>query len=177
LVVLALSVACLGWLAGTAFLFDVPARMVDLLRFAVPGIVLAAIAWGLHGSPIVRKRVVTRIGANLMLISALAFAVQGIVAFDPADPHSFASRLRVAAWSVSWLAFIPGAPMLAMAFGRRFAAWSIPASAIMCVPGLMDAFPAMAMHAGLVGLAFYPTWFAWWCFAASRLPAFSRGAT
>lgn len=165
-----LAVAFLSWLAGTVFLFDLPARAADLLRFLVPGIALVWIAWRLRTWPAMQGRV-ARIGTNLLLVSATAFAMQGLFAFDPADPEAFASRMRAGAWAISWIAFIPGAPFYASALGRKFASWSIVAAAIACTPVLQELLPTVAAYARFL---FMPTWFAWW-FAAALRP-FSRSA-
>jgi hypothetical protein len=169
-VLLAIAVAFLSWLVGTVFLFDIPGRVADWLRFLIPGVVLVAIAWRLRAWPATQGRI-ARIGMDLLLVSAAAFAAQGLLAFDPADPDAFTSRMRAGAWAISWIAFIPGAPFYAGALGRKFALWSIVAATVMCTPALQESLPTITAYARFL---FMPTWFAWWFSAALR--PLSRGA-
>src|SRR3546814_8885709 len=58
-----------------------------------------------------------RIGAWLALLSALAFAAQGLLPLDPRDLESDASRMHATMWTLWWVALLPAAVLLA--FGSR----------------------------------------------------------
>src|SRR3546814_11178571 len=57
------------------------------------------------------------IGAWLALLSALAFAAQGLLPLDPRDLESDASRMHATMWTLWWVALLPAAVLLA--FGSR----------------------------------------------------------
>ena len=99
-----------------------------------------------------------------MQFSALGFALQGL--FDPGDTQGL--RRHAFAWSLWWLAFLPGA--LLQAFGgrrdRAFAAGCVAAALL--VPALSLIGPALSGPAA-AKLAAIATWAAWWLFAAWRL--------
>jgi hypothetical protein len=139
----------------------------DLLRFVVPGAVLA---WASRRLP--AHSPVERIGGHLLLVSALAFAAQGLFAFDIADPDAGSSRMRALAWTLWWVAFAPGALLQAAARSRAFVAGSLFAVAAVCLPALLPVPRAAMPFAQWLAV---PTWFAWW-FAAARRVALSRGA-
>src|SRR3546814_11263441 len=58
-----------------------------------------------------------RIGAWLALLSALAFAAQGLLPLDPRDLEADASRMHATMWTLWWVALLPAAVLLA--FGSR----------------------------------------------------------
>lgn len=93
------------------------AAAFNLLGFIVPGLLLAALAWRL------RERydalgAAARIGAWLCALSALAWAGQGLLRLDPTDLDAHASRLHATSWMLWWLAFVPGAALLALGARR-----------------------------------------------------------
>ncbi|MBN7134780.1 hypothetical protein A7A76_08610, partial [Lysobacter enzymogenes] len=105
----------------------------NLLGYIGPGLALAWVAWGLAGAAR-GLRAPARIGAWLWLWSALAWAAQGVVSLDPQDLDAHASRLHALAWMLWWLAFAPGAVLLAYAslaapHWRRFGAIALAAAA------------------------------------------------
>jgi len=105
----------------------------NLLGYIVPGLALAWVAWGLAGAAR-GLRAPARIGAWLWLWSALAWAAQGVASLDPQDLDAQASRLHALAWMLWWLAFAPGAVLLAYASlaaprWRRFGAIALAAAA------------------------------------------------
>ena len=165
-------IAFASWFIGTMLAFDAPERAAGPLRFLVPGLVLAWIAWRLPDAPSAKPARIARIGANLLLISAVAYAAQGLFAFDPADPDAFASRMRALAWTLWWIAFAPGALLQAVPRGRGFLAASVAAVALVCAPALLP-LPRAAMPSAQVVATL--AWFGWW-FAAAPRPAVSRGA-
>ena len=89
------------------------AAAFNLFGFIVPGLLLAALAWRLRE----RYRALgaaARIGAWLCALSALAWAGQGLLRLDPSDLDAHASRLHATSWMLWWLAFVPGAALLAL---------------------------------------------------------------
>jgi hypothetical protein len=107
----------------------------NLLGYIGPGLALAWVAWGLAGAAR-GLRAPARIGAWLWLWSALAWAAQGVVSLDPQDLDAHASRLHALAWMLWWLAFAPGAALLAYASlaapaWRRFGVIALAAAAVL----------------------------------------------
>src|SRR3546814_3200643 len=51
------------------------------------------------------------------LLSALAFAAQGLLPLDPRDLEADASRMHATMWTLWWVALLPAAVLLA--FGSR----------------------------------------------------------
>src|SRR5690606_37141821 len=80
----------------------------NLFGFMLPGLVLAAAAlWRWVGLGTARWPL--RIGMLLVAISALAFAAQGLFPLDPERMEAAAGRRHALAWTVWWVAFVPGA--------------------------------------------------------------------
>jgi hypothetical protein len=155
------------WLAGALCAHWIGATAANVLALVVPG---ALLAWASRRLP--ASSSTARIGAWLLLVSALAFAAQGLFAFDPADPDAFASRMRVLAWTLWWIAFAPGALLQAVVRRRRFLAASALAVALACAPALLPLPRAATPLAQLIATL---AWFGWW-FAALRRSAPGRGA-
>jgi len=135
------------------------ARAFNLVAFVLPGLLLAGAALGL------RARVgaagwPSRIGATLAMLSALAFAVQGVFPLDPGHLDSGDSRYHAAAWTLWWVSFAPGAALLASGARPR---WVHVAAAI-AVPVLVLVAPALLGGALAQRLAF-AAWFGWWLLA------------
>lgn len=92
----------------------VPGAIVfNLLGFVLPGL-LGMLAMAGVRSRLEGARWAARIGSWLWLLSALAFALQGLLPLDLADMDATASRLHANAWTVWWLAFVPGGLLLAL---------------------------------------------------------------
>ena len=134
----------------------------NLSGFVVPGLLLAwrAFAWR---SLRADANLLTRIGLQLLLLSALAFAAQGVLPLDPTNLVAPASRVHATAWTLWWIAFAPGALCIGIA-SRRWAglalALGVPALAL---------FGALAMPAPLAQRIAVVAWFGWWCSAGSWL--------
>lgn len=91
----------------------VPRAMAfNAIGFVAPGLLVATAALALR-SALVHGGWPARIGAQLLLLSALGFTVQGVLPLDPSDLDAQASRLHATAWSAWWIAFLPGAALLA----------------------------------------------------------------
>lgn len=136
----------------------------NALAFVLPGLLLAWRAFAARGA-LGAARWPVRIGLQLAQLSALAFAAQGVLPLDPTDLDAAASRGHALAWSLCWLAFVPGALLLA---GSRIG--GVPAGALALLATLC-AFAAPAwLGAPLAQRVAWGLWLAWW------LAAFSRGA-
>lgn len=144
------------------------ARAFNLAAFVLPGVLLA---WaGLRLRALLAScGWLARIGVVLVQLSALAFAAQGLLPLDPQDVDANASRLHVLAWMLWWIAFVPGALLLALGAGRgRRFAWACTAAAV-AVPLLAVLVPIGAW-VGLAQRLAFLLWFGWWL-VASRAPA------
>jgi hypothetical protein len=152
------SLAAVSWLAGHLLAGSIRGSWADALAFVSPGLLLA---WESRRLPAGSSP--ARIGRWLLLVSALAFAAQGVFAFDPADPDAVASHMRALAWTLWWIAFAPGALMQSR--GRASVAASALAVVLVCAPALLS-LPraAVPVAASVAALA----WLAWWFAALSR---------
>lgn len=84
----------------------------NLLGFVLPGLLGMVVMGGVRGR-LEGARWSARIGSWLWLLSAFAFAMQGLLPLDPGDMDASLSRLHANAWTVWWLAFVPGGLLLA----------------------------------------------------------------
>jgi hypothetical membrane protein len=135
-----------GWLAGVVFAVALswlgalvpgyePARMPvsflgihgvpvapywNIVGFIATGLLVAWFALSLL-APLQRDGagMLARIGAWLLLISGLAFAGNGVFAYDLAEPDGTASKLHVAMLTIALLGFLPSALLLALGLRRR----------------------------------------------------------
>jgi hypothetical membrane protein len=97
------------------------AGLFNVLGFVVPGLLIAAFAVAFEfalakATPTATRAV--RIGTGLLLIAALAFALQGLFPIDPRDLDGPATRHHALAQAVSQLAWIAAAGMLAIGFSH-----------------------------------------------------------
>jgi hypothetical membrane protein len=97
----------------------------NLSGFGLPGLLAACFALSvqrpLRGSGAGR---VARTGTWLLLVSGLAFAGNGVFAFDPQAPSGTSTRLHVAMLTISLLAFLPATVLLAVGV-RRLRGWRL----------------------------------------------------
>ena len=143
----------------------------NLLGFVLPGALAATAAMGL------RRRLPDdagwrlRVGAQLVLLSALGFAAMGLLPLDPEDLDNPASSLHATAWMLWWVAFVPGALLVALGLRGRPAWRSLTwASAVAAVLVLFVALLAVElMPAGIAQRFGYAAWLGWLCIA-SRTP-------
>lgn len=141
----------------------------NLLAFVLPGLLTAAVALGLREA-LAGTRWSVRVGAQLVLLSALAFAAQGLLPLDTQDFDAAASRLHATVWLLWWLAFTAGA--LAIAVGSRNRARpelrtlsQVSLIAAVAVPLFALVLPSL-MPAGLAQRAAFAAWLLWWPLAA-----------
>jgi hypothetical membrane protein len=143
----------------------------NLLGFVLPGALSATVAMGL------RRRLPgdagwsLRVGVQLVLLSALGFAAMGLLPLDPEDLDNPASSLHATAWMLWWVAFVPGALLVALGLRRRVA-WRMLARASVAA-ALSVLFVALLavelMPAGIAQRSGYAVWLGWLCIA-SRNP-------
>ena len=141
----------------------------DLLGFLAPGLILAWCAYAWRSAA---AGWMARIRLQLSMLSALAFAAQGLLPLDPYNLLAPASRLHALAWTLWWVAFVPGALLVAAAAPRRrlaglACALLLPACAL---------YGMALMPAALAQRVAFALWFGWWLLlAANRGAASSRG--
>jgi hypothetical membrane protein len=133
----------------------------NLLGFVLPGLLLAwqAVAWR---SAQADAPVAARIGMQLLMLSALALAAQGVLPLDPTHLLAPASRLHAMAWTAWWVAFVPGVLALGIAW-RQWGALALGLS----VPVLVLA-GALALPAPVAQRLACVAWFGWWILACRR---------
>ncbi|MFS8136766.1 MAG: DUF998 domain-containing protein [Thermomonas sp.] len=143
----------------------------NLLLFVVPGVLLVITG------QLMRRRTpdagwLARIGIVLVQLSAFSFAMQGVMSLDPGDMDANASRLHALAWMLWWIAFVPGALLLAFAARRGMAFTLVSLSAAVLVPWIA-VFAPIGEWVGVAQRLAFALWFGWWLIAAAW---FSRGA-
>lgn len=144
----------------------------NIAGFIVPGLLVAGFALALL-APLQRDGagMAARIGVWLLSFSGLAFAGDGVFAYDLAVPDGAASKLHVALLMVALLAFLPAT--LALALGLRGRPQWRPlagpglllalATLASVLPPVADAVPVLQDHPGhgqRVALAGYFLWLA-----------------
>ena len=143
------------------------ATAFNLIGFVLPGVLAALVASGLYRALPAVAGWWPRIGARLLLISALAFAAQGVLPLDPQDIDGPGSGLHASAWMVWWTAFVAGALLLAAGEPRRrmgSIAAAVVVLAMMFIPAsLLE--PALAQRTALAA------WLLWLCFVPGTASA------
>lgn len=139
----------------------------NLLAFVLPGVLLVAAGMAL------RRRMgdagwLPRIGLVLAQLSALAFAAQGLLPLDPNDADSSASRLHVVTWMLWWIAFVPGALLLALG-ARRGIGFALGSMAIGALVPVIAVLAPIGLWVGWAQRLAFGLWFGWWLLAAWRL--------
>lgn len=121
----------------------------NLLGFVLPGLLAAVVAGAL------RRRLdgasaIARVGSWLWLLSALAFAAQGVFVLDPNDLDAPTSQRHATAWSLWWIAFVPGACLLALGLGgeSRWRALRLVAAVAAVLVPVFVLFPPMGLPVG-----------------------------
>jgi len=141
----------------------------NLAGFVVPGLLAAFALQGVHRALRARDAgLVARVGATLLLLSAIAFATQGVFPLQLGRAIDVGTaRLHIAAWTVWWLAAAAGFVVLAVGSVRR------PMSAItaLLVGALMIAAlhaPALPLPGGARERIALGAWFGWIAAASWR---------
>lgn len=143
------------------------ARLFNLVAFVAPGLLVAWTTLRLRAAlPASAEGTASwsgRVGAQLMLVSALAFAAQGVLPLDAGDLEGVRSARHAAAWMVWWIAFAAGGLLLALGL-RVAAAWrGLAASSLLAallLPVLVLLLPMLCPAGSAQRLAF-ALWFLW----------------
>jgi hypothetical membrane protein len=160
--------------AGLLGAAGIPRAMAfNLLAFVLPGALAAWLAWRLRTRLPADAPFSARIGLQLVLLSALAFASQGVLPLDPRDLDAHATRLHASAWMLWWIAFVPGVLLLAMAAlrarSRRVMAFVVHLLAAVSVIGF--ALPAERwLGAGIAQRLAFAAWFGWLVLVPAFVP-------
>jgi hypothetical protein len=147
------------------------ARSFNLLVFVAPGLLVAWTALRLRGALArpgdarggAAPRWAARIGAQLAMLSALAFALQGLLPLDATDLDGVRSGRHAAAWMAWWIAFVAGGGLLALGL-RGIAEWQNAATMASLAAILVLACVLLLPHllpAGLAQRLAFAAWFAW----------------
>ncbi len=158
----------LAWL-GAVGMPD--AMAFNLAAFVTAGVLAAVSLWSLRSALPADARWSARIGAQLVMLSALAFAAQGVLPLDPEDPDGAATAAHGLAWTLWWVTYAVGG--LAVASGVRRSAGLRRGFAAVTV-AVSFAIPAFALWAPLwMPNAFaqrvaFVLWFAWIVWIAGR---------
>lgn len=149
----------------------------NLLGFVVPGLLAAIALQALHdGLRASGERGAARIGATLLLLSALAFIGQGILPLRLGQAvDAGPARWHVLAWMAWWLAALAGFVLLAVGLRRRrgLAAAALLAAIAMAMALHAQALPLPGGVRERVALA---AWFGWVAAASGGLLRVSRSA-
>jgi hypothetical membrane protein len=156
----------LAWLGATG----VPNAMIfNLLVFAFTGLLAAAALWPLRGTLPARAAWSARIGAQLVMLSALAFAAQGLLPIDLDDLDGTTGGLHGMAWMAWLLMFSAGNALLAWGLRRVrgssdrrivfLAAQAIPLCALL---------GGIAMPIAIAQRLAFVLWFVWAIWISSR---------
>ncbi|MFD0739535.1 DUF998 domain-containing protein [Lysobacter koreensis] len=148
----------------------------NLLGFVVPGALAAAAAMALRARLPGDARWPARIGARLLMLSALAFAAQGLLPLDPDDLDGPRSQWHATAWTLWWIAAGTGAALLGGGLWRRsgwraLAGMALASSVLVVVVALA---PPGLWPAGIGQRIAFGAWLGLWIVAA-RVPS-GRGA-
>ena len=90
------------------------ARAFNAVGFVLPGLLAAVVALASYRPLPASAGWWPRIGARMLLLSALAFAAQALFPLDLQDLDGPGSGLHASAWLVWWIGFVAGAPLLAV---------------------------------------------------------------
>lgn len=140
----------------------------NVFAFVLPGLLVAIVFWTMRSALPATAGWRARIGTQLAVLSALAFAAQGLLPLDPEDLGGQANALHALAWTVWWIAHAAACVLLAsggLARGSRTATLvslvAVLALALPPWPGAMAAFaPRLAFVA----------WFVWAAWTGREAP-------
>lgn len=111
----------------------------NLTGFVIPGGLAASAAMALRTRLPGDAGWPARIGARLLLLSALAFAVQGLLPLDPNDLDGPGSQWHATAWTLWWIAAGAGAVLIGAGLLRR-PGWRTFAGVALVASGLIVVF-------------------------------------
>ena len=135
----------------------------NLVGLVAPGLLAAWAAYSLRQRLPEGAGWSARIGAWMLLVSALAFAAQGLLPLDPSDLDATGSRQHAVAWMLWWIAFVPAALLLAIGMlgvrGRRALALASVVAAILVL--VFAVLAPVALWVGVAQRIAFGVWFAW----------------
>lgn len=134
----------------------------NIFGFVIPGVLAAGAAMALRSRLPADAGWPARIGARLLLLSALAFAAQGLWPLDPGDLDGATSQWHATAWTLWWLAAAAGAASLAGGLlrrrGWRAFAWAALVAAVSI--GMLSWSPTERLPAGIAQRIAFGAWLA-----------------
>jgi len=140
------------------------ATAFNALAFVLPGALAAGQAWALRTRLPAGASASARIGLQLVLLSTLAFALQGLLPLDARDLDADATRLHAIAWMLWWIAFVPGALLLASAAWRARPRRVVPGVVHLLGAASVVCFALAAerwLGAGIAQRFAFAAWFGW----------------
>ena len=147
----------------------VPGAMAfNVFAYALPGLFAAVVFWALRSALPAAAGWRVRIGTQLAVLSALAFAAQGLFPLDPDDPAGQANALHALAWTVWWIAFAAAGGLLAASAPSRGFRWATVVSLVATLTLALPPWPG-AMAAFAPRLAFV-VWFVWVVRSSREIP-------
>jgi len=132
----------------------------NFFGFVIPGVLAAVAAIALRARLPGDAGWAARIGAWLLLLSALAFAAQGVLPLDPDDLDGPISQRHATAWTLWWIASAAGAVSIAGGLLRR-RGWRAFAWAALVASGLIAGFvlsPPGTWPAGIAPRIAFGAW-------------------
>lgn len=136
----------------------------NLVAFVLPGALLVWAGQRLRNA-LGDAGWLARIGIVLVQLSALAFAAQGVLPLDPSDAGSTASRLHALAWMLWWIAFVPGALLLAVG-ARRGGGFTLACLVAGLLVPIIAVFAPIGLWVGFAQRLAFALWFGWWLLAS-----------
>ena len=151
------------------------AMAFNVLGFVLPGVLAAFVTWRLRAAVGDAAPWVARIGAWLGLLSALAFAAQGLLPLDPRDLEADASRVHATMWTLWWVALLSSTVLLAFGSRARGAGRVLGTAsvALAVVVVLLAMLPLDLLAPAVAQRVVFAAWLAWvvvagWRAGASR---------
>lgn len=151
----------------------------NLSGFVMPGLLAAVAAIALRARLPGDAGWPVRIGTQLLLLSALAFAAQGLLALDPDDLDGATSRWHATAWTLWWIAAAAGAASMAAGLLRRpgWRAFSLAAGIASLLVAGLSLSPPGSWPAGIAPRIAFGAWLGLFVLAGRAGAApLSRGA-
>ena len=143
----------------------VGALLFNTMVFVLPGLLVAIVALRLRLALPAQAGWWSRIGMGLLLISALAFAMQGVLVLDPEHLDAGSSRWHASAWMVWLIAFAAGTALAATAMGRAHVSMRVLAMVVL----LLALLGAMVLPVGVAQRLAFVGWFGWFWLAARAI--------
>jgi len=142
----------------------------NVIGFVLPGVLAAFVAWRLRAAVGDEAPWAARIGAWLALLSAIAFAAQGLLPLDPGDLESSASRAHATAWTLWWVALLPATLLLAIGLRGEPAsrALVLASAAAAVVVVVLAMLPLDLLAPAAAQRVVFAAWLAWVVAAGSK---------